>query len=53
MAVVSRVFAVNVALGALAIGTVIAPGVSSDIAALACGVVLVGWLLVAFGRSRT
>ena len=52
MAIVARVFAVNIALGALALTTVIVPGRTSEIAALAVGVVLVAWLLAAFARGR-
>jgi UDP-N-acetylmuramyl pentapeptide phosphotransferase/UDP-N-acetylglucosamine-1-phosphate transferase len=50
--VVTRVFVVNVGLGALATMTVIAPGRLSDIAALGGGVILVAWLLVAFERGK-
>jgi UDP-N-acetylmuramyl pentapeptide phosphotransferase/UDP-N-acetylglucosamine-1-phosphate transferase len=53
MGVVTRVFAVNVGLGALALITVVAPSWQSDIAALIGGAILVAWLLVAFQRSRT
>jgi UDP-N-acetylmuramyl pentapeptide phosphotransferase/UDP-N-acetylglucosamine-1-phosphate transferase len=52
MAVVTRVFAVNVALGTLAIMTVIAPGKLSDVAALGGAALLVAWLLVAFERGK-
>ena len=50
--VVTRVFAVNLVLAALAIATVIAPGIITDCAALACGAAIVSWLLVAFSRGR-
>jgi UDP-N-acetylmuramyl pentapeptide phosphotransferase/UDP-N-acetylglucosamine-1-phosphate transferase len=49
LGIVARVFAVNIGLGALAIMTVLVPG--SDIAALGCGIVLVGWLLADFARG--
>jgi UDP-N-acetylmuramyl pentapeptide phosphotransferase/UDP-N-acetylglucosamine-1-phosphate transferase len=53
MAVVARVFAVNIGLGILAIISVIVPGRPSEIAALAVGAVLVAWLLATFERGRT
>jgi UDP-N-acetylmuramyl pentapeptide phosphotransferase/UDP-N-acetylglucosamine-1-phosphate transferase len=53
LAVVGRVFAVNVGLGALAILTVAAPGRTSNIVALAGGALLVAWLLSALARGRT
>ena len=53
MAVVTRVFAVNIGLGALAVLSVIVPGRPSEIAALTVGAVLVAWLLAAFERGRT
>jgi UDP-N-acetylmuramyl pentapeptide phosphotransferase/UDP-N-acetylglucosamine-1-phosphate transferase len=52
MAVVARVFAVNIALGILAIVTVLMPGRPTDIAALAIAALLVGWLLTALERGR-
>jgi UDP-N-acetylmuramyl pentapeptide phosphotransferase/UDP-N-acetylglucosamine-1-phosphate transferase len=52
MAVVARVFAVNIGLGILAVITVIVPGRSSEIAALTIGAILVAWLLAAFERGR-
>jgi UDP-N-acetylmuramyl pentapeptide phosphotransferase/UDP-N-acetylglucosamine-1-phosphate transferase len=52
MAVVARVFAVNIGLGILAVISVIVPGRPSEIAALAAGTVLVAWLLLAFERGR-
>ena len=53
-AIVARVFAVNVALVALAIGTVVWPGHRWIArAALACWRRLVGWLLVSFARGKT
>jgi UDP-N-acetylmuramyl pentapeptide phosphotransferase/UDP-N-acetylglucosamine-1-phosphate transferase len=53
MAVVAHVFAVNIALGILAVLTVIRPGRPSEIAALVGGATLVAWLLTAFERGRT
>lgn len=52
MAVVARVFAVNIGLGALAVISVLVPGRPSEIAALTVGAVLVAWLLTAFARGR-
>jgi UDP-N-acetylmuramyl pentapeptide phosphotransferase/UDP-N-acetylglucosamine-1-phosphate transferase len=52
MAIVARVFAINVALGILAIVTVLVPGRPSEVAALAVAAALVAWLLVAFTRGR-
>jgi UDP-N-acetylmuramyl pentapeptide phosphotransferase/UDP-N-acetylglucosamine-1-phosphate transferase len=52
MAVVARVFAVNIGLGILAVISVIVPGRPSEIAALAVGAILVAWLLAAFERGR-
>jgi len=51
--IVARVFIVNVALCALAIMTVVAPGKLADIAAAGGGAALVGLLLTAFARGRT
>jgi UDP-N-acetylmuramyl pentapeptide phosphotransferase/UDP-N-acetylglucosamine-1-phosphate transferase len=53
MAVVARVFAVNIGLGILAVISVIVPGRPSEIAALGVGAVLVAWLLAAFERGRS
>jgi UDP-N-acetylmuramyl pentapeptide phosphotransferase/UDP-N-acetylglucosamine-1-phosphate transferase len=53
MAVVARVFVVNIGLGILAVISVIVPGRPSEIAALAVGAVLVAWLLATFERGRT
>jgi UDP-N-acetylmuramyl pentapeptide phosphotransferase/UDP-N-acetylglucosamine-1-phosphate transferase len=50
--IVSRVFAVNLGLGALAFVTVIGQSLTLDIAALICGAALVTWLLYAFTRRR-
>jgi UDP-N-acetylmuramyl pentapeptide phosphotransferase/UDP-N-acetylglucosamine-1-phosphate transferase len=52
MAVVARVFAVNIALGTLATLSVMVPGRLSEIAALAGGAILVAWLLAGFARGR-
>jgi UDP-N-acetylmuramyl pentapeptide phosphotransferase/UDP-N-acetylglucosamine-1-phosphate transferase len=52
MAIVARVFAVNIALGVLALTTVMVPGRANEVAALAVGVILVTWLLAAFARGR-
>jgi UDP-N-acetylmuramyl pentapeptide phosphotransferase/UDP-N-acetylglucosamine-1-phosphate transferase len=52
-AVVGRVFAVNLVLGALAVLTVIRPGGLSDAAALGGGAALVAWLLWTFARAKT
>jgi UDP-N-acetylmuramyl pentapeptide phosphotransferase/UDP-N-acetylglucosamine-1-phosphate transferase len=50
--IAARVFAVNLGLGALALWTVIAGSRVVDVAALACGAALVGWLLYSFNRGR-
>jgi len=50
--VVARIFAVNLALAALALTTVLARGRLTDIAALGAGAVLVGGLLWALSRGR-
>jgi UDP-N-acetylmuramyl pentapeptide phosphotransferase/UDP-N-acetylglucosamine-1-phosphate transferase len=50
--VVGHVFAVNIALTALAFFTLVAPGFLNGAAALVCGAALVGWLLLAFARGR-
>jgi UDP-N-acetylmuramyl pentapeptide phosphotransferase/UDP-N-acetylglucosamine-1-phosphate transferase len=50
--VIARVFAVNVALVALAAASVVWPGPLSTAAALGCGIVLVGWLLYRFSRGK-
>ena len=50
--VVAHVFAVNVALGALALFTLAAPSLLNDAVALLCGAALVGWLLLAFARGK-
>ena len=53
MAVVARVFAVNIGLGILAVISVIVPGRPSEIVALTIGAVLVAWLLAAFEQGRS
>ena len=50
--VVAHVFAVNLGLVVLACFTLAAPGLMNDVAALACGAALVGWLLFAFARGH-
>lgn len=50
--VVTRVFAVNVGLLALAVATVLAPGRAIAVGALVIGAGLVGWLLFSFVRDR-
>jgi UDP-N-acetylmuramyl pentapeptide phosphotransferase/UDP-N-acetylglucosamine-1-phosphate transferase len=52
LAIVTRVFAVNVGLGVLALATVLVPGRTSAAAALAIGAALVAWLLTGFARGR-
>jgi UDP-N-acetylmuramyl pentapeptide phosphotransferase/UDP-N-acetylglucosamine-1-phosphate transferase len=52
MAVVGRVFAVNIGLGILAVISVLVPGRPGEIAALTVGAILVAWLLATFERSR-
>jgi UDP-N-acetylmuramyl pentapeptide phosphotransferase/UDP-N-acetylglucosamine-1-phosphate transferase len=51
-AIVARVFAVNIALGVLALTTVIVPARANEIAAFVVGAILVAWLLAAFARGR-
>jgi len=50
--VVARVFAVNLALAALAVVTVLADSTVIDVVAFICGAALVGWLLHGFTRRR-
>jgi len=50
--IVTRVFAVNVCVAVLALVSVLAASRLVDVAALACGAALVGWLLYAFTRRR-
>ena len=49
--VVARVFAINVALAALALATSLLPSPTTDIAAVSVGMALVAWLLVVFARG--
>jgi UDP-N-acetylmuramyl pentapeptide phosphotransferase/UDP-N-acetylglucosamine-1-phosphate transferase len=51
--VVARVFAINVALAALALATILLPSPTSNIAAVSVGTALVAWLLVVFARGPT
>jgi len=53
MQVVTRVFAVNLGLAALALWSAMAHSAAADFVALVCGAALVGWLLRAFTRRRT
>ncbi|MFA6266097.1 MAG: glycosyl transferase [Pseudolabrys sp.] len=52
MAVVMRVFAVNVALGLLALASIHWEGFVTSIVTLAAGAALVAWLLYAFAKGR-
>lgn len=52
-AVVGRVFAVNLVLGALAVLTVLIPSGLTDAAALGGAAVVVAWLLWTFARAKT
>jgi UDP-N-acetylmuramyl pentapeptide phosphotransferase/UDP-N-acetylglucosamine-1-phosphate transferase len=49
--IVARVFVVNLALAALAVVSVVVPGVVSALAALCAGTALVGWTLARFARG--
>jgi UDP-N-acetylmuramyl pentapeptide phosphotransferase/UDP-N-acetylglucosamine-1-phosphate transferase len=49
--VVARVFAINVALAALALATILLPSPTTDIAAVSVGMALVAWLLVVSARG--
>jgi UDP-N-acetylmuramyl pentapeptide phosphotransferase/UDP-N-acetylglucosamine-1-phosphate transferase len=49
--VVARVFAANIVLVALALVTVLFPGISATITAMALGIAVVIWLLVDFTRG--
>ena len=51
--IVARVFAVNLALVALALSTVVWPGRIASVMALGCGAAIVGGLLTSFARGRT
>jgi UDP-N-acetylmuramyl pentapeptide phosphotransferase/UDP-N-acetylglucosamine-1-phosphate transferase len=50
--VVARVFAINLALAALALTTVLLPSRETNIAALSSGAALVAWLLFIFTRGN-
>jgi UDP-N-acetylmuramyl pentapeptide phosphotransferase/UDP-N-acetylglucosamine-1-phosphate transferase len=50
--IVARVFAVNLALVALALSSVLWPGPASAATALAAAAALVGWLLHSFSRGK-
>jgi UDP-N-acetylmuramyl pentapeptide phosphotransferase/UDP-N-acetylglucosamine-1-phosphate transferase len=52
IAIVRRVFVVNLLLAALALATVLRPSREFDIGALIAGAVLVAWLLLSFIRGR-
>jgi UDP-N-acetylmuramyl pentapeptide phosphotransferase/UDP-N-acetylglucosamine-1-phosphate transferase len=52
MGIVTRVFAVNIGLGALSVTTVLVPGTITGIAALIAGIILVTWLLFAFAQGK-
>jgi UDP-N-acetylmuramyl pentapeptide phosphotransferase/UDP-N-acetylglucosamine-1-phosphate transferase len=52
-AIVGRVFMVNATLVALAVTTVLVPGVPSALFSAVCGSALVAWLLVSFTRHRS
>ncbi len=49
--VVARVFAINVALAALAFATILSPSPTTNIVAVSVGTALVAWLLVVFTRG--
>lgn len=49
---VTRIFAVNVGLGLLALATLIGTGLTVQISAVACGAALVAWLLYTFAKGR-
>lgn len=50
--VVTRIFAVNLGLAALAFATLLRPSLMTDAAALGAGAALVAWLLIAFARGQ-
>jgi UDP-N-acetylmuramyl pentapeptide phosphotransferase/UDP-N-acetylglucosamine-1-phosphate transferase len=50
--VVARVFALNVALAALALATILLSSRMTEIIALSGGIVLVAWILIVFARGR-
>jgi UDP-N-acetylmuramyl pentapeptide phosphotransferase/UDP-N-acetylglucosamine-1-phosphate transferase len=49
--VVARVFAINVALAALALATILLPSPTTNFAAVSVGTALVTWLMVVFARG--
>jgi UDP-N-acetylmuramyl pentapeptide phosphotransferase/UDP-N-acetylglucosamine-1-phosphate transferase len=51
IAIVARVFIVNIALAALALATILLPSRTTDIAALSFGAALVAWILIVFQRG--
>jgi UDP-N-acetylmuramyl pentapeptide phosphotransferase/UDP-N-acetylglucosamine-1-phosphate transferase len=51
IAVVARVWAVNLALAALALATILLPSRKTDIIALSVGAALVAWILAVFTRG--
>jgi UDP-N-acetylmuramyl pentapeptide phosphotransferase/UDP-N-acetylglucosamine-1-phosphate transferase len=50
--IVTRVLLVNLALAALALVSVAAPGVIVSLVALAAAIAIVAWLLVIFARGK-
>jgi UDP-N-acetylmuramyl pentapeptide phosphotransferase/UDP-N-acetylglucosamine-1-phosphate transferase len=52
MEIVTRIFGVNAALALLAVAAVRFPSGTARFAALACGAVLVAWLLTGFARGK-
>jgi UDP-N-acetylmuramyl pentapeptide phosphotransferase/UDP-N-acetylglucosamine-1-phosphate transferase len=49
--VVARVFAINVALAALALATILLPSPITNFAAVSVGTALVAWLMIVFARG--
>ncbi len=52
MEIVGRVFAVNVGLVVLAVGSVMVRSVAADIVAVMLGAGLVAWLMMSFARGK-
>jgi len=52
METVTRIFAVNVMLGLLALASILWSGIAAQALALACGAALVAWLLHTFAAGR-
>jgi UDP-N-acetylmuramyl pentapeptide phosphotransferase/UDP-N-acetylglucosamine-1-phosphate transferase len=52
LGIVSRVFAVNIAMVILAAGTIVIPELRVQLGALAVGGVLIGWLLTRFAKGK-